>query len=255
MELLQFVLQIAEWLLVFIVTALAGARAADPSNYDELSRAILVFLQAGSFKYTFACALGVFCLKIVNEGLLRRRITKMGQVRFVLNSLHRKYFSNVPEEELYLHRVTVLRAKRFFSTTPHRLCVFARSGTSFQKSKTYLRIDDEHEDENEGVAGRAWFTNATATVTDLPQWPDKLYSPTQDTLTRSQYAQTGLLSVEKASRLNVKSRSITATVVRTVSGRKWGVLVLDSRNPQGIQNSREKKEIVELSAAIMSHMV
>jgi hypothetical protein len=107
---------------------------------------------------------------------------------------------------------------------------------------------------NEGVAGKAWFINASATILNLPLWPE---SPNgaKDYDIRREYAERGLLSMQKAVRLNVKSRSITATVVRSPIGKKWGVLVLDSRHPDGVSDNAEKQALVELSAAIMSTIV
>jgi len=60
--------------------------------------------------------------------------------------------------------------------------------------------------------------------------------------------------METASLLKVKSRSVAASVVRR-GGAKWGVLVLDSRKPDGIAESEEKKALVSLAADFLSVMI
>jgi hypothetical protein len=249
----KVLLQFAEWVLVFVLTLLTATRNVDPEDQEQPIRAVLTFIHGKLFTYIFWTALSILVVKVVNA-VIQHKTGRSDTIQNVLNSLHKQYFSGVPENELFQHRATLFKAKKFFSLRPNYLQVFARSGTAYQRSKTYLRIDDENENRNEGIAGKAWFINASASVYDLPSWPETWSSGT-DFARRKEYAERGLLSVEKAASLNVKSRSITATVVRTATGRKWGVLVLDSRDPAGILNVPEKKALAELSAEIMRNMV
>lgn len=133
--------------------------------------------------------------------------------------------------------------------------MFARSGTAYHRSRTFLRINDEVETANEGLAGKAWFINATVTQLNLPAWPDANRAISSDWSSRKEYAERGFLTVDKAEGLNVKSRSVTATVVRSAIGKKWGVLVLDSRDPQGVSDAPDKKALMDLAADIMSNVV
>lgn len=258
MQKLNKALQFAEWGFACFLTLITGLRFVDPKGYQDPIKANLVFLQSKLFLAVLVCALAILLLKCLNEFIVSKYTVRAETVKFVVDSLHKKYFENVPEEHKYEHRVTVFKArKKWFPFTDCHLRIYSRSGTTYQKSKTRLIIDDDHLELNEGIAGWAWFINATATKMDLPAWPntDSSNSISGEKALCEQYAKEGRIPLSKASSLNVKSRSVTATVVRTSKGKKWGVLVLDSRDPKGISELQEKKALVELSADLMTRMV
>lgn len=254
MWLIGYLLQYAEWFALGLLSVLSAARYVNPADYPEPVQAILKFLAGRSFALILWLSIGIFLMRIVNQQLLERSAS-FNQVKSVLDSLHKNYFKDVPQEELFQHRATLFKAKKYVLGRLRYLEIFARSGTTFQKSATYFKINDEHESKNEGIAGWAWFTNAMPTVTDLAEWPANPNPNMQEDPVAEEYAKKGKLSVEKASVLNVKSRSVTAIPVRSSSGKKWGVLVVDSRNPNGISTASDKKALVELSADILTQIV
>ena len=113
-----------------------------------------------------------------------------------------------------------------------------------------FKINNNDETKNEGLAGQAWFRNATASVGDLPECPN----PWSDADARCQaYAKAGLLTAKKAGRLKVRSRSLLATPVRNFKGNQWGVLVLDSRLPNTF--GPERQAAVTSFATVLSKML
>lgn len=242
------------WVAVSLLTLLSAIRYASPTEQEQPLRSILEYIQGHYFSAVLILAIIILGLNFLQE-VLERWATDRRKLKQVLDSAHKVCFRGVPEERLYLHRVTLFKASRRRSVPGAYLKIFARSGTAFQRSDTRLLIDDERLDGNEGVAARAWFTNAQATVVNLPAWPEH---PNPDHLNDplcNEYATKGLIPINKAARLTVKSRSIDATVVRKPSGERWGVLVLDSQEPDGISDSPEKKALVALTADLLTRML
>lgn len=62
------------------------------------------------------------------------------------------------------------------------------------------------------------------------------------------------MRLETCGKIRVKSRSVTASVVRR-AGERWGVVVFDSRDPQGVAQVPEKTAVVELTAFLLSQIV
>ncbi len=199
-------------------------------------------------------ALAVLGLRITQE-VLGGRIANRGEIKRVLDSFQESFFRGVPSQDQFKHRATLFKARKNLAGQAQYLKVFARSGTAYQKSRTWFRINDEssHPSANEGVAGRAWFTNSQVTVTDLPLW-SKAGNPSKDAECQ-RYARDGFLSVETAAQLEIKSRSISATVVRNRAGQRWGVLVLDSQEPDGIAMTSEKDAMFSLVADLVARHV
>jgi hypothetical protein len=262
--------QWVEWALVAALAVVAAVRTTvDPAQLgDTLWMHIVQGLRNNYVAVVMTLAVGIFGSKIA-QSVLERWTTSHKGIKAVLDSAHKIYFQDVAKsnpQELYQHRVTLFRARRHLrdlllnpanavtSGWPRALGVYCRSGTAYQRSRTRLRIDDENEAANEGVAGRAWFTNAAWTVSDLPEWPDRCTNPAVEP-NCSDYAEKGFMSVPKADSVAVKSRSLSAHVVRTKTGQKWGVLVFDSRHPQGVADLPERKHIIELSAHLLSQLL
>ena len=233
-----------------ITHPLGAALVAEVKEHDV---ALVVFL-----------ALAVLGGKIV-QAFTEQRITNQTAVKAVLDSAHKVYFvdvAKVDQEQLYQHRVTLFKARRHlrdlglnplnWKNWKRALSVQCRSGTTYQHSSMRLRIDDDNEAANEGVAGRAWFTNAAVTVS-LPEWPEDATG--SDDPRCVEYARLGFMSVKTASSVTVKSRSLSAHVVRTKTGVRWGVLVFDSRDPNGVSNQPERRHIMELSAHLLSQLL
>jgi hypothetical protein len=154
------------------------------------------------------------------------------RLKTILDTLHATYFADFPANDRYQHRATLFKANRQ-NTLLEAVC---RSGHLYPKGIQPLRISINDEAANEGVAGWAWVTDSTVYRTDLPEVPN----PWSDgDPVCQQYAKDGLLPMQKAQKLRVKSRSVVATPVRRPDGAVWGVLVLDSRRPDGIDRTKE----------------
>lgn len=63
------------------------------------------------------------------------------------------------------------------------------------------------------------------------------------------------MPLSKTKRLNVKSRSIAATPIRNLDGKRWGVLVVDSRNPDDFLDNSKNKELFESIAATIEKLL
>jgi hypothetical protein len=179
-----------------------------------------------------AILLVVFFSQIRWEFVEKRRLKKDAIVA-ILDALRDEYFTTVPENEKFNHRVTLLVARRLATRFFKKyLVVYARAGTH-ERSKTILRIHDE-ERFCEGIAGRIWYTNGVVTKS-LPNWP----TDPGDAVGRKAFADAGYMEIGKVCRLHVIAVALSGTIVR-VGGKKWGVLLLDSTTQDAISTRKEK---------------
>lgn len=233
---------------ITLLPIVSAAALVKPDTYQEPWRSVLGYVDTYQLGATISLAVLSAVLEYAQEALEgwtpdRRRLKQ------IVDAIHAAYFKDVPQESLYLHRVTLFKAGPWWKTRKTRLEIYERSGTAFAHSRTWFSVSDEDEPANQGAAGRAWFVNAQVTITDLPEWPQ---DPADSALgVKKVYADRGWLPVQKAEQLTVKSRSVDATVLRESSGRRWGVLVVDSREPQGVSDSEEKRALVALAADLL----
>ena len=131
------------------------------------------------------------------------------------------------ESEVH-HRLTVFRA----SADGTRLEIVARSSSATSGSRTTWTIHNDVLDRCEGVAGVAWHLNMLIQVPGKGEapLPDVSTSPSDDDV--REYARRTWVSDAQVRTIRWKARSYAAIVLRS-SGRKWGVLVLDSTDPHG----------------------
>jgi hypothetical protein len=247
---------ITEWVLLASVPVLAGIRSVNPATYEDPLKAIIIFLANRPLSFLFWISIAGIFFKFINQEVIGKYVQNRQEIKKILDSLHEIYFQSVPKEELFKHRTTLFKAYRSLLTRRrNHLKIFERSGTAYLGSKTCFRIDDNREDINEGIAGRAWFINAKCTVNDLPEWPEMGSTGPQQNPTCFEYAKRGFVSIERAGQLTVKSRSFIATVVRNREGDRWGVLILDSRDPDGITDAPDRTALVTLGAALLTRML
>ena len=165
-----------------------------------------------------------------------------------LDILRDALFKDMPSDEMFHHRATLFKAN--YGET--KLKFFCRSGTQYQKKVQPFKINNDNEKENEGIAGQAWFKDATLNYANLPEIP----SDWRDDDDRcEEYAKVGHLPLNKAKKLNVKSRSVVATPIRNLDGKRWGVLVIDSRNPNDVLDKSENKDLFESIAATIGKLL
>lgn len=112
------------------------------------------------------------------------------------------------------------------------LVVVRRSGHATKRTNVaFLAPDDA--DCTEGVAGRAWGENQIVSIKELP---DLSGNPTEEEI--NGYADETNCTIEwlknRIAKRKYMARSITAIPIE-INYRLWGVLVIDSRSPDGIK--------------------
>lgn len=240
------VAKITEWIALGLIPILSALRAyyptvaAKPTNLPE-------YLHQ-AFTEWFLTLIIVLALVGVLAKLIQEHFNPESKKRLkaALDLLLDAYFTGVPEKDRYLNRATLFKA----NTGHSKLQPFCRSGTQYHRGIQPLLIDDNKEAGNEGVAGQAWFRNATVSIPDLPDCPNPWSARN---LACADYARKGLLPMNKAETLHVKSRSLLATPVRNFKGEQWGILVLDSRKPDSI--AQDKEHLVTLFASALGKML
>jgi hypothetical protein len=100
--------------------------------------------------------------------LVQEKLNPESKIRLKawLDILLDAYFTGVPEAEKYHNRVTLFKANRKCTA----LEAHCRSGTQYQRKIQSFVISEDNENANEGIAGQAWFRNATVTAS-LPDSP------------------------------------------------------------------------------------
>jgi len=224
--------KLIEWVALGLIPIFTAVRTNYPLAAAEPHR-LWQFIHQ-EFLELFLLLIIVLTLIVIAAKFAQEYLNPESKLRLkaALDLLLDVYFSGVPPNERYFNRATLFKANNGHS----KLKPYCRSGTQYQTDIQPLAISDDDEGHNEGIAGQAWFRNANAGTTNLPECPN----PWSDNDSSCQsYARQGLLPMQKAMRLHVKSRSLLATPVRNFRGEKWGVLVLDSRNPDGIDAAKE----------------
>jgi hypothetical protein len=256
-----------EWVCLGMIPAVAAIQRIAP---DTVQSPILREIIRWFVNHPFGPIVGLAVGGIVGKGTqsaLERYQSSHAAIKAVLDAAHTSYFAGVPENERYLHRVTLFRARRYWRDIPFTFQVWqinarwkpklrmrCRSGTAYQRSTHPLSLDDENESGNEGVAGRAYFANGVIVAPDLLEWPvPEPADPAADPACVA-YATQGFMSIESCRRVRIKSRSVTASVVRK-AGARWGVVVFDSREPQGAGQAPEKNAVLKLTAFLLGQMV
>lgn len=144
-------------------------------------------------------------------------------IRAVLIHMHGHFFEEEDAADQHKHRVTlfVYRAGTGPDGCTKWLAVHARKG-AYEDSPTVWPLDDNEIDRCRGMAGRVWFLGSKDELAVDTAWDDN------DPSKQAAYAQAMRLTVPEAAALKVKSQYFFGTVVM-VHGRKWGVLLIDSR--------------------------
>ncbi len=134
------------------------------------------------------------------------------------------------------HRVTLFKHRRFrllgFDFNEGGwplsgwLVPIARSGHTAQKTNVRFLAPD-NTDRARGVAGRAWAARSgTASATELP---DVQRNTTPADI--RQYAKQTNVSESWVRKRSPRARSLVGFTIETPNGKPWGVLVVDSTNP------------------------
>jgi hypothetical protein len=243
---LLVIAKIIEWVSTALIPGLSAARLT-LSDTPKKAATFSDFL-ALWFLDNYVWIILVLGVLVVFSKLAQEFLDPVAKVRMkaTLDAFFATYFSHVPESDQYTNRITLFRA----NLNRDQLEAFCRSGTQYQRGIQPLKINTDMEEGNEGVAGQAWFRNTTVTVLNLPECPLQWDSNSQ---VCQHYVREGLLPEKKAEKLKVKSRSLVATPVRDFKGNQWGVLVIDSRRPDGIDP--HKQTLVNTFAATLGKLL
>jgi hypothetical protein len=170
---------------------------------------------------------------------LKRRIGEpwfWEAVHSFLDIFRSQVFVGFAADPEHHHRVTLFRRRTFCLTTAGApwtgwVVTVERSGHTTQDSEAIFRASD-NPDKNEGVAGVAWGFRRPVPVIGLPE-----FESLQAEADIQSYAQQTYVSVAWAKEHKPQSRSLLAIPIE-VKNELWGVLVLDSRRPDGIAHVR-----------------
>ena len=186
--------------------------------------------------------------KVWYDQLSKRWVWSVAQS--LLNKIQADCFSHL-QSDSHHHRVTLFKHVRFRwrigewrsklwpwgkGRTPWSgwLVPILRSGHTTQNSATVFLAPDDA-DQAEGVAGRTWAKSCEMTVEGLS------LPKIDDSESMSKYAEktcVKLIWVQAQVGANKPFATCFRAIPIEVSGEMWGVLLLDSRNPNGIQKNK-----------------
>ena len=124
----------------------------------------------------------------------------------------------------HAYRATLFKARRtlFFRSW---LGIVARSGSGEHKSSTIFSIGNSPE-YNTGIAGQCYFQNGATIIKTLPN-----ISHDDGQQAISEYQKVGFLAPDEYKKLDIRALVLLATGIRTDEGKIWGILVLDTTDP------------------------
>ena len=172
------------------------------------------------------------------------------KLQFILDKMQVSAYKSFAQDASHHHRVTLFKYHRFIAIgrrVGRRYCSpwgkgihpwtgwlrpILRSGITSQYSKTAFPVPDDG-DRAEGVAGQAWVSNYTTIVQDLPQITSDSSAEDVEEYAKKTFCPTNYVDGCRAAG-KILPRSLAAIPI-WVRGKPWGVLVLDSRHPEGVK--------------------
>lgn len=203
-------------------------------------------------KYPIPIIIAASIIFINIRKVLKESIAKKTMHNF-LNFLHEKFFphgfSGLDKE----FRVSLFTPTRWlkwrflpYPCLNKYLVLYTRSGDIFPKSKvSWDATTSENEARFDGIAGYAWATGNFVNKPNLPDFDGG--GEAEQTL----YLEQTYLSTEKAAKLNIRSRSYQALVIKNRSDEKVGLLMMESEKPDGLE-SLSVEQWLEISRTIQS---
>ena len=159
-------------------------------------------------------------------------------VQTILNYYRDSVFRRLKGDPHHYHRVTLFKYVSWRWPIFHKrwpgigwLVPVSRSGYTTQRTKALYRAPD-NADKAEGIAGLAWSTGETRIVSNLPD----ITGTTVVESSYRKYANLTRLDIERVRVERPKSRSLCGFPIRAKTD-VWGVVVLDSRAPDGLTST------------------
>lgn len=225
--------------LYWVTVVLAGAFGAATNLPEQETSFILADLAEGVRQNAWWASPTSVGLALI-LGLVRRRVGSPSVWEAVhegLEAVRNQAFADrsTGDPEHY-HRATLFR---YYSVRPswrywpwtRRLVAVARSGRHTRKAITTFRAPDTP-DRTNGVAGQAWARPDSYRV---PELPDVSGDPSPAEVER--YARLSSVTKEWVRENQPETRSLFGMRLE-VDGEPWGVLVLDSRDPEPIEGEK-----------------
>ncbi len=195
----------------------------------------------------------IFFLNIYNE----LRYVKKQSLKNILNTIHLHYFSDDYGEKDPNFRVTYFKPthwisieERFKGSPPFifnfslirklRICwtrkvylqVYCRSGYMFEKSRAYWCATNSLHGHFDGIAGYAWASGTIVEIDDLPDY-DSCNDAEKQAYIKKTFLDNNPWKIEM---LNWKARSYKAILIRDRKDKQIGILMLESKKPDGLKN-------------------
>jgi hypothetical protein len=168
-----------------------------------------------------------------------------------IDDLQNIAFSNYQHDTNDSHRVTLFKFKKWnwtryglnliawFKSTLNKqsprsgwLVPILRSGHLSKQTKTVFHVPDDG-NRAEGIGGKCWASDSVVHVEDLPNLKSVTSAANRDRYSKRSNMPRSLVDQYLDEEKDL-SRSLLAIPVRTASGERWGVIVLDSKNPTGV---------------------
>lgn len=214
----------------------------------------LAAFQSNAWLIIFFSTCAIVVLNIVSR--LIGEPWRWNAVQLVLDKFRDSvYLESFPGDPVHYHRVTLFKHVQFlarFKSWPWSgwLVPMARSGHTNQISNSIFKAPDDA-DKAEGVAGLAWSSKQTESISQLPE-----ISKTSAEDILLEYSTATNVNVGVVKRRLQKSRpnprSLIAVPIEVNNRVKW-IVVLDSRSP------RDLREIADVAASsytpIISHLL
>jgi hypothetical protein len=220
--------------------------------YDRrfLVASILLALQPGLHLLRW------FLKKLVSQSV------DVGKVEEALNNVVLRLFE-AQDLDNHHYRATLFRVRHVYGVG-RWLGAVARSGHTYRRLTTVFSIDPEKRENNTGFAGECWRQGGRTLISPTPL-PDQR-SGAVSAADRERYKTEGYLADVEYDKMSLHSRVFLATGVK-VGGFVWGVLVIDSTDPNALPAilttttgtataaARRRREILEQAAEHLRSLV
>ncbi len=212
----------------------------------------------------FSGLLGVAVLAIIAKRASDPWIWE--KLKFVLNEFKNKAYAGHDSDPDHYNRVTLFKYKKYsIKMSPWRkgsvkkvrpwsgwLVSVLRSGYTTQRVEAAFHVSPHDPEAYEGMAAKAWITNYTCCAVNLPDLNAKdLKKRDIKAYAKATKCPESMVQyyINKGKSL---PRSVGAIPIE-VHGNRWGVLVLDSRHPDGVTG--DTLEQFSLTATIIGQLL